>query len=139
MSESAQLFEVDSRLDGENHPRLEHGIIASIEKWRFVSLEADRVADVMADRVLHAELARQLDARQLDLARRDPGRHDIDRARLQREHCVECALLLPCGVAHDHRSFELAVIPVDVGAGATDQHVTRLDPVAHHKTMRHGG
>src|SRR5207248_11576442 len=41
--------DVDPRLDGANHPRLEHGLRSRIETGIFVSLEADAVADPMKE------------------------------------------------------------------------------------------
>src|SRR5579859_1450233 len=68
MPEPAEPFHVDPGLDGEHHARFEHGFVAAVEERRLVTLEADRMADVVPELVLHAELFGQPDRRQLDLA-----------------------------------------------------------------------
>ena len=102
-----------------------------------MALEPDRVADVVTDRSFDAELAGQLDARQLDLTCRHAWRHDLDRPGLQGEHRVEGALLLLRRRTHDHRPLQFAVIPVDIGTRSAHQHVARLDPMTHDKTVWH--
>src|SRR5205807_5117643 len=119
--------------------RFEHGVVAAVEEWGLVALEADRVADVVADGALDAQLARQLNACKLDLAGGDAWRHHLDGARLQREHRVEGTLLLGGRSADDHRSLELAVVAVDVRPRTAHEDITSGDAVAHHEPMRHGG
>src|SRR6185503_702379 len=85
VAEPAQLLDVHARLDGENHPGLEYGVVAAVEERRLVALAPDRVADVVAQRLLDAELLGELNAGELDLRRRHAWRHDLDRAALQRE------------------------------------------------------
>jgi hypothetical protein len=47
MPEPAELLEVNAGLDREDHPRLEDGLIAAVEKRRLVAFEPDRMADVV--------------------------------------------------------------------------------------------
>src|SRR5438105_2559875 len=67
MPEAAQLGIVDTGLDGENHARLEQTLLAPVQEWRLVSLQANRMSDVVAEPVLHAQLFGQLQDLPLDL------------------------------------------------------------------------
>src|SRR5207245_2987761 len=56
VAEAAQFLYVHAGLDREHHSRLENCVIASIQERRLMASEADRVADVVADRALAAHL-----------------------------------------------------------------------------------
>src|SRR2546425_1163236 len=93
-AEAAQVGNVDAGLDREDHARLEHGVVTTVEKWRLMPLEPDRVTRVVAQVVGDSKLFGEPDSGELDLARGDPGRHGLDAARLQREHGVKRTHLL---------------------------------------------
>ena len=137
MPEPSDIFQVHARLRREHHARLEHRLVAAVEKGRLVRLEPDRVTDVVAQLIANAELLREPHDRQLHLGRRHTRRHRLDGVRLKVEHRVEGALLGGSRLADEHRPLQLAVVSVDVGARAGDQNVALLNTVAAHEAVGH--
>jgi len=58
--------DVDPRLDGEHHARLEHGRRARVEAWVFVSFQSETVPDPVEEHVAHAGSLDQLPCRRVD-------------------------------------------------------------------------
>ncbi len=102
VAETAYPRRVQSRLDGEDHARLEHGVIARIEEGTFVIAQANRVAGVVLP-VLHQVMLLEVFAdRLIDIRAARPGAQGDEGGILQRHHVIEQALLLVGGGADDH-------------------------------------
>ena len=72
-----------------------------------MGLQPDRVADVVAQVRLLAEVGGQAEHRQVDLGHRQAGPEDLERPRLERCHRLEGGPLGGARLADDERPLEL--------------------------------